>query len=352
MGGKKMTVSVEAGENDWVKLNPGQSGFYRVAYPPDMMKRLTGAAQELPTVDRLGLLDDAFALARAGYIKTSTALELLDAYKYERNFSVWMTVASAAGSMNNLLYGEPRYPELKVYLRNLFGIIAGRLGWKKLPTDTHLDVLLRSLALRNFGGYGNRATINTAEAKFEEFIATGELDPDLRQTVYSLVAENNGQKALEALMKIYDSTDMHEEKVRILRSMGSFSDKETVKEVLKFSFSEKVRSQDGPILLISVGMNPANRKATWEFVKKNWKKLLDRYERGGLGLMTRLLEVTAGFTKEEELKDVSAFFKTHRFPGADRTMKQSLEMIKSNIAWLNRDREDIKQWLADGRTDG
>lgn len=61
------------GEGDWVKLNAGQHGFYRVQYPEELWHRLTEVAARvvdevplLPEVEFAGLLDDAWALNDAG----------------------------------------------------------------------------------------------------------------------------------------------------------------------------------------------------------------------------------------------------------------------------------------------
>lgn len=73
---------------------------------------------------------------------------------------------------------------------------------------------------------------------------------------------------------------------------------------------------------------------------------MDRYHEGGLFLIGRIIEGTvAAFTTRDKFQDVKEFFKVHKVPGAKRTIKQSLEMIRLNITALNRDREDIREWL-------
>lgn len=54
-------------ENDWVKLNPGSAGFYRVQYSNEMLQMFKPAVSDLslPPLDRLGLLGDLFALVRS-----------------------------------------------------------------------------------------------------------------------------------------------------------------------------------------------------------------------------------------------------------------------------------------------
>jgi puromycin-sensitive aminopeptidase len=49
---------------EWVKVNPGTVGFYRTQYHPHMLEQFVAPIREmsLPPLDRLGLLDDLFAM--------------------------------------------------------------------------------------------------------------------------------------------------------------------------------------------------------------------------------------------------------------------------------------------------
>ena len=338
----RLNVSLEDGE--WLKLNPSQSGFYRVAYSPVLSERLAVAIRngELPIVDRLGALDDAFALARAGYIKTSTALGILDAYHQETDYSVWTAIAGNFSSLDNLLSRERCLAKFRLHARDFFRTIAAQKGWEKKPSDGHVDVLLRGLALRNAGGYGDTQTINEAKSRFEHFCRTGVLEPNLRQAVYILIAENGGESEWDALLKIYRSTDLHEEKVRVLRATGSFQQREILTRLLDFSLSDQVRPQDTPIVLAGASTHPLGRELAWKFLKKNWKTFVERYHGGGIGLLSRTIGLTGGFNSAKDLADVQTFFRSHPVQGTERAIKKSTEYLRSNIRWLDRDRNDLK----------
>lgn len=71
------------GDTDWVKLNSGQYGFYRVQYPDVLWDRLTQVAarvvDEVPILEEVefaGLLDDAWALNDAGGLPIHIFLNL------------------------------------------------------------------------------------------------------------------------------------------------------------------------------------------------------------------------------------------------------------------------------------
>ena len=78
----------------------------------------------------------------------------------------------------------------------------------------------------------------------------------------------------------------------------------------------------------------------WEFVKDNWSELDRRYSDGGFRLM-RLVGMVSGFTTPEMREDVERFFADHPTPAAERTIRQSLERIRINIALLERNRAEL-----------
>ena len=90
-------------DNDsWIKANSNQSGFFRVLYDPKLLDKIVSAIknQEIKSsVDKIGLLSDALALARAGKIKTSLVLKLINSFTSESDYSVLEQLASVLGSV-------------------------------------------------------------------------------------------------------------------------------------------------------------------------------------------------------------------------------------------------------------
>ena len=88
--------SRRSADKDWIKVNAGQSGFYRVNYPPEEWDRLRRAVEagELGTEDRSGLQNDAHALMRAGYLPATTLLDLTAAYRGEDDATGWRLIAA------------------------------------------------------------------------------------------------------------------------------------------------------------------------------------------------------------------------------------------------------------------
>ena len=348
MKGKSAVVALTGKPGGWVKLNPGQSGFFRVAYTPALLARLSSAAASgaLSVADCLGVLDDAFALARAGSSCTSAALDLARGCQRQKDYNIWITVAGILGSVENVLTSEDDKRRFDEFGRGLFARPAAAAGWEKKPSDSHLDVLLRALAIARSGHYGDRATLGEVRKRFAAFLENGKLDPSLRSAVYSLVAEYGAENEYEKLRGIYLSSDLQEEKVRVLRALTRFKTPNVIRKVLEFSLSPEVRLQDKYAVLAGFGSNPQARQMNWEFVKAGWPQIVALYSGGSVGLLGHILEgASVGFSDEETLKDVAVFFKSHPVPGTERRMKQSLEVIRANTRWRLRDTKDISAWL-------
>ena len=96
----------------------------------------------------------------------------------------------------------------------------------------------------------------------------------------------------------------------------------------------------------AIASNRIGRDLAWEFVKSNWDEFDRRYGRGGFAI-TNLVGFTGGFTTAERASDVEDFFKEHPTPAAARTVQQSLERIKLNVKWLERNREELAHWFVD-----
>ena len=141
--------SRRSSEKDWIKVNAGQSGFYRVNYPSEEWDRLRRAVEagELGTEDRSGLQNDAHALMRAGYLPATTLLDLTAAYRGEDDATAWRLIAESLHDVETLI-SDTRYLEkFDAYGRELFRPAGERSGWDPKPGEGHLDALKRSTVL-------------------------------------------------------------------------------------------------------------------------------------------------------------------------------------------------------------
>lgn len=80
-------------------------------------------------------------------------------------------------------------------------------------------------------------------------------------------------------------------------------------------------------------------------MEENWDELYKRLPPALSMLGSMVTIMTSTFSKQEQLAKVEAFFKEKNTNGYDQSLAQSLDSIRSKIAWLNRDRGDVAAWL-------
>ena len=329
----------------WFKVNPLQTGFFRVNYSPEDWERLLPAISslELPATDRLGIQNDAYALSKAGLLPVSQFLTVAAAYRNEDDASVWSDLASNLRDVENLISDRAYYQDYRTFARDLFQPAAQRIGWDARPGEGHLDALLRSTVLSQAGGYGNTQVLEEARGRFARYLQDpASLHPDLRGLVYSLAAQTGERDTYDQLWNLAKNTDLQEEYVRLLLGLARFTSPELLQETLERSLTDDVRSQDTITVVTAVAANLQGRDLAWSFVKDRWEEFDRRYGGGGFGLM-RLVSICGAFVDADKLADVESFFQEHPVPAAERTIRQSLERIRLNIRWLERNGTELSQ---------
>ncbi len=333
-------------KKDWLKVNIGETGFFRTAYSKDMLEKLKRpvAKKLLSSRDRLGIIRDLFALSEAGYIPTTDALQFLESYKDEDDYTVWLEIASGLTRLEQLVAKTTLKPKIDELTLKLFSPIAKRLGWDKKLGESHSDDLLRPLALVRAGRSGDKKVIAEARRKFASILKDRPINPDVRGATYSIIATWGGMKEYKILTLKYKKEALHEEKNRIGNALGDFTTDQVLCETAHFALSENVRIQDSIGILSSLGSNPLGRDIWLKCIKLNWNLLLSRYGEGGHSL-GRMIKAISGSAEAKHLKTFRDFFKSHDAPGAKRAVEQVLERLEGNVLWLNRDKNIIKDYF-------
>ena len=343
----KMPGDGEGATAPWFKVNPQQTGFFRVNYRPEDWDNLVPAIRslELPASDRLGIQNDAYSLSRAGMLPVTQFMALARAYGNETDASVWGDLSSNLRDIDVLLANEGTRDTYQSFAQAIFRSAVERVGWDAASGEGHLDALVRSTVLSQAGSYGDIEVLDYARQRFTRYVEDpAAIHPDLRGVVLSLTGQTGDRAIYDQLWRMENETALQEEKIRLLLALTRFTDLELLRETLERSLSEEVRIQDTISVVTGVASNHRGRDLAWSFIKDNWAEFDRRYGSGGFGLM-RLVSVCGNFTNAEQLADVERFFQEHPTPAAERTIRQAVERIKLNIHWLERNRDEIADWL-------
>ncbi|ONM04759.1 Aminopeptidase M1 [Zea mays] len=207
----------------WIKLNIDQTGFYRVKYDDELAAGLVNAikAKKLSLMDKIGIVEDSYALSVACKQTLTSLLRLLNAYNDESDYTVLSHVTSVCLSISKITVDAT--PDLNKDIKQLL-----------------INLLLPAVIL------GHNETINEGVRRFHIFFEDGKtslLPPDTRKAAYLAVmrtVSTSSRSGFDALLKIYREASEPQEKSRVLGSLSSSPDQDIVLEALNFMFTDEV----------------------------------------------------------------------------------------------------------------
>ena len=100
-----------------------------------------------------------------------------------------------------------------------------------------------------------------------------------------------------------------------------------------------------PSVVFSVGGNNDTRPILWDFTKRNWDRI---YERFGQNKIVFEKWFKFGFTQFSEpgiSQEMEQFFSEKDIRGIDRALSVALDLIDANAQYRQRDEKLVAEWL-------
>lgn len=335
----------------WIKANVGQTGFYRVNYEKKnwdrLIKQLKTNHKVFASVDRSGLIDDAFNLARAGQLGMSTALGLTDYLDKEREYIPWSSALSHLGFIGSMLSMRPSYGNYRKYIVKKVKPLEKYVGWES--EGDILKMYLRNNVLSTLASHGDAHAVNYSLTGFRMWMKNQSLviSPHIRSIVYHTAIKFGGVEEWEYLWTKYENTIDPTEKSRMLYALAGTKEPWLLERLLDYSLDEsKIRTQDMLHAISGVGSHVYGRLLTWSFIKKNFDRIVEKVGKDAMEISYLIGIATRGFNTEFQLKEVQEFVTQHKdVLGSLRATKKALEYIKGCINWMADHGKEVEDWL-------
>ena len=330
--------------SNWLKVNSGQKGFYRVCYDERTLKKLEDAVRkkEVPETDRWGLHADQWALCLAGEVSLPQYLEFTKAYEQEDSPVVLSDVINSLNKFALLAHGEAFSPIIKERQRELYGKIFTRLGWEFKEGEKQTIMQIRSSLISGLGSVDDKEVLDKGR---ELFAHPQNLHPDLKLAVYYLAARQGDEKTFQQLQEWYRATDDAQEKNRFLLALAGFKDEVLLRKSLDYALaSEEVRLQNKAHVFSAVASTAAGKKIIWPWIKENWPQLRNMFGEGMykmhwnnvIGSLTSLADASMG-------EEIRAFLTADQIPGTERAIANMAEKMAINDRFLQKVRKQTRK---------
>ena len=347
MTDESRTLNIAGACAPWVFANAGAHGYYRTAYPSELLKAMAPRVEtDLTAPERLSLLDDEWALMRAGRHDAGDYLTLASGFGRERTGGVLEEVARRLGNIGEDLTTEATRTRFETFTRSLLRPLFDEVGFTAARGDTDDLRSLRAVLIGALGTIGqDRDVIAQSRAALDRSLSGGApLEPTVAGAIVKTAATHGDAKLFDTLAAAADRAASPEEQYRYLYALGDFRDAALLERGLERSLTPQLRSQDTAIYLAQFLVNPVARSRAWTFVREHWTVLEPKVTISGGDV--NLIRSLGAFCDARPRDEIAAFFAAHALPGAARTLTQTIEQITNCIALRETQTPAVAAWLA------
>ncbi len=330
---------------EYVIVNSGGHGFYRVRYSADLLGKLTERINDkLSAIERFNLANDTWAMVVAGYASVDDYLKLVSNLKDETDKNVWLVLASSLSFLDRVVDEEQR-KALQSFTQKLMDGVIKKLGWAPAAGEDQLTGQLRGTLIGTMGTVGNHEeTQKKAAELFEKYKKDqSAIDPNLVPAVVNILATTGDKDRYAEFVESWKNGKTPQEEERYLFALAGFKHEELLKETLKRTTNGEVRTQNAPYLLRSVMVNVHGRKLAWEHLTNSWDYITTKYPDNSIA---RMLEGITSLICPEMEKTVVQFIKDHPVKQGGKTIDQHLERLHVNVKFKEREGKNLSKALS------
>lgn len=336
---KETTVSIEKP----LQLNCGLSAHFVTKYDESTREYLLKNIAELPTLDKICILQDATILARAGFENSASLLPLALSLKTETNEKVFGMAASALTELRKFVDDNDAARES---LKRISGEFARatfeELDWDEKAGESDDDRERRTTALSLMMYSEDKKVLNEAKTRFDNN-KLEDLPTEIRALIISAnVRHFETPEMIENLFAAYKNTPSNDLQNDIAIGLTSTKNPETAEKILaNIKDSNIIRPQDASRWFVYLIRTRESRQIAWNWLKENWAWVEDTFGEDKSYDDFIRYAATALLTPNE-LDDFRQFFEPmENIPALARTIKLGITEIKARVELIERDKTDV-----------
>ncbi|MCS7093837.1 MAG: M1 family metallopeptidase [Candidatus Aenigmarchaeota archaeon] len=307
----KKSIKVDLNKDEFLFLNQNSSGYYHVFYDKALLKEVFRKKDRLNEFEKTILVNDYFSFLLADMISLDEFLEIVREFMKDKDFLVVKEITDDLSFLIKILDNNKKIK--KVALDFL------KYHFKRLDFEKEEDLILLSSICYLYV----RIDEDFCKKFFRKFKNYFEVKPDLRLAYAISLVKNKGKEGFEEILKLIDKVG-DEDRIKLFTSL--FFSKEESLVALAYSFLEKSKKQDLPIIILNSLAEKKNIEVAWIWLKENLPKIMEIFK--GTPQPKRIIESiipAVGLYKEDEVRE---YFNKNRFEFASIGIKNGFEMLE------------------------
>ena len=327
----------------WVMGNAGARGYYRAALSPSMVRTMAEKVEMLKPAERMAVLSDEWALVRAGRHDISAFMDLVSGFGAERTAAVMQSLSGLLATAAEE-YTTPQTAEVyRAWVGKQFAPALREIGVVGNPSDDDERKALRAALVGIVGGVARDPQVlgTSRQLVQQELDKPGTVESTLLSLVINLAASGGDTALYERYRQASKAATEPEVRYQYLYGLTSFTDPALVRRTMDITLSDEVRSQDAKGVIARMLVN--SKKHAWQLVRERWNEI--QKKTGEFVGNTVIVSSFSSFCDASTGAEISAFFKEHKVPDAERTLQQALERIDACAKGMTAQAPKLAEWL-------
>ncbi len=314
----------------WIYGNAGEAGFFRVLHGESEWEDLLASRTSLSPLERIGLVGNQWALARAGRAPLAALLDLVASLGDDDDPDVLAAVERVLTQLFRRVAAR-RGPEVEARLRAwievYFGAQIDTLGLEPRAGEDTSQRERRARILGIVGGLGQAESVRgfCLERTTRSLAGKATLPPELADEIVRIAARQGGAALHASLRAATLRAVTPQARRRWLLALAEFPGQREIAQSLAATLDGKLApAVDRAALWVALLARPQSADASWKELQRRYKKLEREWPPI---LIARLVSATSAALAPERAGEITAFFRAHPLAAGPRTLRQVREEL-------------------------
>ncbi|KAF1769653.1 hypothetical protein GCK72_001470 [Caenorhabditis remanei] len=342
-------VTWETTSNDWLLLNTGGVGYFKVLYDSEtygkLIKELKNNHSAISPIDRSMIIVDSYDLSKTSLLNISVYMDLLEYVEKETDKMTWSIVSKQLRTIESLIEDSDYLDIFQDFQRSIIMKLYESLDWDEqgaTPNQKRLQVDIFAVACR----LRIKDCTKQAYQRYLKWVSSGVRNPEHHMIALMEGVKQGGTTAWERIWKAYKTAVSPSEKNNIIGALTSTKDVTLINRILKYCLDGKIKANLIPRVFSYFALNQHTRNTVWKYFKSHFNEFHVILGKGSL--MASCVKCLAEpLSTENELEELQEFLKSQKFEEDGQIkMEMTYEQIELNIQWRKLNEAQLGKWIS------
>jgi len=336
------TVPLEVPGCGAVKINVGETSYFRTRYDPQSFAGLEQAFERLAPADELGLLNDTYSLGEAGYVNLGDYLEIASRLTPASDPLLSLQLVRCLLALDRLYSGLDSQEPLRIYARSRMSDLLAAVGWSPRGGESANTSILQATLIEGLATLGDRATIAEANRRFHSISTDSRADTsDTRRAIINAVGSGADAATFDEITRLARESANTAEKHAYYVAAARASDPQLARQMLDLTVTDQIPVQLSAVLITTVAaVHPA---LAFDFVTSKFDLVSRRLESSARIWFVPALAAYGVDTAAAE--KLTAFARQRIGAAGSETVERARSKILLNAETRQRRLPQVDAWL-------